>query len=148
MEPDALARAAADVMWADDKASRGMGMRLVAVAAGRALVELKVSERMTNGHGQCHGGFIFALADSAFGFACNSHNKRAVAQHCAITYIAPARLGDILRAEAIEQSRHGRSAITDVRVTRGDGTLIALFRGHSRQIAGELVPGVGALSTG
>ncbi|MSO75437.1 MAG: hydroxyphenylacetyl-CoA thioesterase PaaI [Alphaproteobacteria bacterium] len=147
MEPDALARAAADVMWAEDKASRGMGMRLIAVAAGRADVEFTVGEGMTNGHGQCHGGFIFALADSAFGFACNSHNHRAVAQHCAITYIAPARLGDILRAEAIEQSRHGRSAVTDVRVTRGDGTLIALFRGHSRRIAGDLVPGLGPPAT-
>jgi acyl-CoA thioesterase len=138
---DALARAAADVMWADDKASRGLGMRLLGVAAGRAGLELTVNEAMTNGHGLCHGGFIFALADSAFAFACNSHNRRAVAQHCAITYVAPARLGDILKAEAEELSRQGRSGITDVRVTRADGTLIALFRGHSREIEGELVPG-------
>ena len=144
MDPDSLARATADAMWAADQASQGMGMRLIAIAAGRAEVEITVGEHMTNGHGQCHGGFIFALADSAFGFACNSHNHRAVAQHCAITYIAPARQGDILRAEAIEQSRHGRSAVTDVRVTRGDGTLIALFRGHSRQIAGVVVAGASA----
>jgi acyl-CoA thioesterase len=136
-DPDARARAAGDALWALDQASQGLGMRLLEVAAGRAAIELTVVQGMTNGHGLCHGGFIFALADSAFAFACNSHGEPAVAQHCAITYIAPARLGDILRADAVELSRHGRSAITDVKVTRADGALIALFRGHSRQIAGR-----------
>ena len=86
MSADALARAAADAMWAQDQASRALGMAITEIAPGRATLTMTVSETMVNGHGLCHGGYIFTLADSAFAFACNSHNQRAVAQHCAITY--------------------------------------------------------------
>jgi acyl-CoA thioesterase len=140
---DALARACAEAMWKDDEASRSVGMRIVAVAAGRATLAMTVAPSMVNGHGICHGGYIFMLADSAFAFACNSHNQNTVAQNCTVTFIAPARLGDVLTAEAVEISRTGRSGICDVTVTRGDGTVIAEFRGLSRTIKGELVPGWG-----
>jgi acyl-CoA thioesterase len=100
---------------------------------------------MTNGHGMCHGGYIFTLADSAFAFACNSHNTRTVAQHCAVTFIAPGRLGDVLTATAAEISRTGRSGITDVTVTNQAGETIAVFRGHSRSLGGAIAPALPAL---
>lgn len=127
-----LAHACADAMWRDDRASKGLGLRLEDVAPGRARLSLTVADTMVNGHGICHGGFIFTLADSAFAFACNTYGDRTVAQHCAITFIEPAHLGDILTAHAVERTRAGRSGIYDVQVTRQDGPVIAEFRGHSR----------------
>ena len=96
---------------------------------------------MTNGHGICHGGFIFALADSAFAFACNSNGLRVVAQHCAITFLKPANLGDRLSASAVERAREGRSGIYDVTVKDEHGETIAEFRGHSRMISGSWLQG-------
>jgi acyl-CoA thioesterase len=92
---------------------------------------------MSNGHGTCHGGFIFSLADSAFAFACNSYNDIAVAQHCSITYINPVRVGDRLTAVAREVSRRGRSGIYDIRITNQHGVVVAEFRGHSRTLEGR-----------
>jgi acyl-CoA thioesterase len=129
---DALARHCAEAMWADDHASRGLGMVLDEVAPGRARLSMRVTERMVNGHGICHGGFIFTLADSAFAFACNTYGERVVAQHCTITFLRPGRLGEMLRAEAVERSRAGRSGIYDIRVSGEDGGIVAEFRGHSR----------------
>ncbi|MDE2581291.1 MAG: hydroxyphenylacetyl-CoA thioesterase PaaI [Rhodospirillales bacterium] len=136
-DPDALARACAKAMWADDRASPGLGMTLESVGAGRAVLSMTVADSMVNGHGICHGGFIFTLADSAFAFACNSHGDRAVAQHCAITFLRPGRRGETLRAEAVERIRTGRSGITDVRVTGTDGTVVAELRGTSRLTGGR-----------
>jgi len=133
-DPHALARACADAMWAEDRASTGLGMRLDAVGPGHARLSMPVTEAMVNGHGLCHGGFIFALADSAMAFASNSHGERAVAQHCTIAYLRPARFGDELHADAVERTRAGRSGIYDVRVTTADGTPIAEFRGHTRTL--------------
>jgi acyl-CoA thioesterase len=133
-DPHALARAYADTMWAEDRASTGLGMRLDEVGPGRARLSMPVTESMVNGHGLCHGGLIFALADSAMAFASNSHGERAVAQHCNITYLRPAHLGDVLHADAVERTRTGRSGIYDVRVTAADGTLNAEFRGHTRTL--------------
>jgi len=132
MDADALARACADAMWRDDRASPGLGMRLEAMAPGRARLSLTVSEAMVNGHGICHGGFIFCLADSAMAFAANSHGLHALAQHCSITYIRPAHRGETLTAEAVERTRGARAGIYDVRITGGDGAVVAEFRGHSR----------------
>ena len=132
MDADALARASAEAMWRDDRASAGLGMRLDHVAPGLARLSLTVSEAMVNGHGVCHGGFIFSLADSAMAFACNSHGLHALTQHCAITFIRPAHLGETLTAEAVERTRGARSGIYDVRVTGSDGSVVAEFRGHSR----------------
>ncbi len=140
MSPDELARACADVMWANDDASRGLGMEIVEIAAGRARLAMTVDGRMTNGQDICHGGFIFALADSAFAFACNGANQFAVAQHCAVTFVAPAYAGDRLTAEAVERISHGRSGIYDVTVTDQKGQVIAEFRGHSRTVKGQHLP--------
>ena len=134
------AESAARALFATDHASQGLGMSILAVAPGVATVTMTIRPDMTNGHGICHGGFIFALADSAFAFACNSHNQRHVAQNCQITYLAPGRLGARLTATAAERHRADRSGITDVTVTDQGGTIIAEFRGHSRSIPGVLVP--------
>ena len=136
--PDALARACADAMWREDRASQGLGMGITAIGPGHATLAMTIQPHMVNGHGIAHGGFIFTLADSAFAFACNSHNERTVAAQGNITFIRPGKLGDRLVAEAREISRSGRSGIYDVRVSAGD-SVIAEFRGHSRSIGGTLV---------
>jgi acyl-CoA thioesterase len=126
-----LAQACADAMWAGDAASRGLGMTLEWVRPGMARLSMPVTEAMLNGHGTCHGGFIFTLADSAFAFACNTDGMASVASHCAVTFLRPARLGDSLVAEAAERHRAGRNGIYDVQVTAA-GEVVAEFRGHSR----------------
>ncbi len=136
-DPAALARACAEAMRAEDRAGAWLGMVLESVGPRRAEMEMTVRETKVNGHGICHGGFIFTLADSAFAFACNSHGERAVAQHCTISFLRPGRRGEVLRAEAVERTRSGRSGITDVRVTGADGTVVAELRGHSRLTGGR-----------
>ena len=138
-ERAALARACADAMWAQDKASQALGMEIIDVGPGRAVLTMTVRADMVNGHGICHGGFVFTLADSAFAFACNSHNQSTVASHCAVSYLKPGKLGDRLTATAIERWREGRSGITDVTVSTDTGTVIAEFRGNSRTIRGTLI---------
>ena len=108
---------------------------------GTAELSMPVRPDMLNGHQTCHGGFIFALADSAFAFACNSHNRNTVASGCSIDYLAPGREGDVLTAHAVEQSRAGRLGLYDIIVTNQDGVRIALFRGKSYQISGEVISG-------
>ena len=139
LSPDQLARACADVMWAEDDASKGLGMEIVDVGPGRATLAMTVKPHMVNGQRIAHGGYIFLLADSTFAFACNSRNERAVAAQCDITFIRPGKLGDRLVATAREISRSGRSGIYDIRVT-ADDVVIAEFRGHSRTIAGTWLP--------
>jgi acyl-CoA thioesterase len=131
-----LAEACARAMWNEDSASQRLGMALDHVAPGAATLSMDVTEQMTNGHGTCHGGYIFTLADSAFAFACNSYNQRAVAQHCSVTFIAPVHRGDRLTAAAREVSRRGRGGIYDIRVTNQRGEHVAEFRGHSRTVKG------------
>ena len=139
LSPDDLARACADAMWKEDDASQGLGMRIVEVKSGQATLTMTVRPDMVNGQRIAHGAFIFALADSAFAFACNSYNQRAVAAQDDITFIKPGKLGDVLVATAREISRSGRSGIYDVRVTTG-GEVIAEFRGHSRTVSGTWLP--------
>jgi acyl-CoA thioesterase len=136
----AIARLSAEAMWAEDTVSRALGMAIESVGAGFAVLSMRVAANMVNGHGFCHGGYIFALADSAFGLACNSRNQRHVAQYCQISYIAPGRLGTRLTAAAHECHRGERSGIYDVTVRADGGETVALFRGHSRAIPGTLVP--------
>src|ERR1700753_3713613 len=126
-------------MWEEDDASKGLGMELVEVKPGQATMAMIVQPHMVNGQRIAHGGFIFTLADSAFAFACNSHNEKSVAAQGNITFIKPGKLGDTLVATAREISRGGRSGIYDVRVTVGDD-VIAEFRGHSRTIPGTWLP--------
>jgi len=134
-----VARACADAMWKDDDASKSLGMKIVEIKPGQATLTMTIEPHMVNGQRIAHGGFIFALADSAFAFACNSHNERAVAAQGNITFIRPGKLGDVLVATAREISRSGRSGIYDVRVTVGDA-VIAEFRGHSRTVSGTWLP--------
>jgi acyl-CoA thioesterase len=129
------AERSAALMWADDDASQSLGMQLVSVGPGRAVLSMKVRSDMANGHGIAHGGFMFTLADSAFAFACNSHNRRTVAQGCDIAFLVPVRSGDVLEAEAVERWRQGRNGIYDVTVRCGD-QVVAEFRGRSREIGG------------
>ena len=140
LDPDDLARAATEAMWEGDRASQALGMEIVAVGEGRATVTMTVRETMVNGHGTCHGGYIFTLADSAFAFACNSRNAMAVAQHCDITFLTPAYEGDVLTATASERSRAGRSGLYDVTVTKGGGRVVAEFGGLSRTVRGHHRP--------
>jgi acyl-CoA thioesterase len=140
LSSDDLARACAEAMWKEDDASKGLGMEIVEIKSGHATLAMTVRPDMVNGHRIAHGGFIFALADSAFAFACNSRNERAVAAQDNITFIRPGKLGDRLVATAREISRSGRSGIYDVRVTADEGTVIAEFRGHSRVIGGVWLP--------
>ena len=137
LSPDDLARACAEAMWNEDDASKGLGMEILQIKPGEATLTMTVKPHMVNGHGIAHGGFIFLLADSAFAFACNSHNE------CNISFIRPGKLGDRLVAVAREISRTGRSGIYDIRVTV-DGTAIAEMRGHSRTVGGAWVPAAGA----
>jgi len=138
MTPDERATRAAQAMWADDGASLWFGMELLDVGEGRATLALTVEPHHCNGHGSCHGGGIFALADSAFAFACNSRNQATVAQQNTITYLAPGKPGDRLTATAGEVSLQGRSGLTDVTVHNQNGDLIARFTGLSRAVRGQL----------
>ena len=140
MTPQLLAEAAAAAMWQGDAASQNLGMVLSDVAPGRASMAMTVRPEMTNGHRICHGGYIFTLADSAFAFACNTYNQRAVAQMASVTFIAPAFDGDVLTARAAEVWKQGRGGLYDVHVTNQNGDLIAEFRGHSRAVKGTHVP--------
>jgi acyl-CoA thioesterase len=138
MTPTKRAEKASAAMWANDKAAQWIGMNLKHVDEAAATLSLTVKEHHCNGHGICHGGIIFSLADTAFAHACNSRNQSTVAQHNTINFIAPAQLGDQLTATAGEVSLTGRSGIYDVRVANQDGKVIAEMRGMSRSIKGQL----------
>ncbi|MEO9527814.1 hydroxyphenylacetyl-CoA thioesterase PaaI [Roseibium sp.] len=140
MTPNELAEACAQSMWSRDTASQDLGMSLDHVEAGRAVMSMTVTKSMTNGHGTCHGGYLFTLADSAFAFACNTYNQVTVGQHCTVSYLAPAYLGDRLTATASERSRAGRSGLYDVTVSNQTGGIIAEFRGNSRTTKGTILP--------
>ncbi|HWL58341.1 MAG TPA: hydroxyphenylacetyl-CoA thioesterase PaaI [Paracoccus sp. (in: a-proteobacteria)] len=140
MTPQELAEASAKAMWNDDSASQRLGMSLDHIAPGEADLTMTITADMSNGHGNCHGGYMFTLADSAFAFACNSYNQMVVAQQCSITYLIPGRIGDRLTARAREVSRRGRSGIYDIRLTNQHGEHVAEFRGHSRTVKGTHLP--------
>ena len=136
----ALAQGVAAAMYAADRASREfMQMALLSCAPGRASMRMTVRGEQLNGHQICHGGFIFTLADSTFAFACNSHNKNAVASSASIDFLKPAYEGDVLTCEAQEQTLQGRHGIYDMRVTNQRGEVIAMFRGKSAQIPGSVL---------
>ncbi len=135
----ALAERVASAMFANDAASRALGMRIESIAPGRAELTMTVRPDMLNGHAICHGGYIFLLADSTFAFACNSYNRNTVAQGCSIDYIAPAHAGDVLRATGVERSRSGRTGVYDIEVRDQHARTIALFRGKSYRIDGHVV---------
>ncbi len=134
-----LAARAARTLYDGDRASQMLGMTLDSCTPGRAVVSMPVRPDMVNGHRICHGGLIFALADSAFAFACNSHGDNTVAAGAAIEFLAPGREGDVLRAVASERWRAGLAGIYEIEVQNQRGETIALFRGRSHQIAGRLI---------
>lgn len=136
----ALAERVVRAMYARDAASQGLGIEIVEVRAGFVRVTMLVRPDMVNGHDIGHGGFIFALADSAFAFACNSYNAITVAAGATIDFLAPARKGDRLTATASELWRSKRTGLYEITVTSQQGTVIALFRGRSHQIKGQVVP--------
>lgn len=138
MTPQQRAERAAATMWAADAASRWAGVELGAVDAGSATMALTVKAHHCNGHGICHGGIIYTLADTAFAFASNSRNITTVAHHNSISYLAPGQTGDRLSAVATEISLTGRTGIYDVTVTNQEGRVIAEFRGISRAIRGQI----------
>ncbi len=137
-------RDVADAMFGNDRASQALGMTILEVSAGRAVVTMDVGPDMVNGLNVCHGGLIFTLADSAMAFSSNSSNRFAIATNAEIDWINPGRLGATLTATATEQHQRGRTAITDVVVTDETGEVIALFRGRTRQIDGQHLPEQGA----
>ncbi|KAB2968193.1 hydroxyphenylacetyl-CoA thioesterase PaaI [Zoogloea sp.] len=143
-DPQALAEAVAEAMWARDRAANALGMRIDAVRQGYARLSMPVRGDMVNGHHICHGGLIFSLADTAFAYACNSYNKNTVASACNIDFLAPGKEGDTLSAEAIEMSASGRTGVYDVTVRDSAGKAIALFRGKSYRISGEVIAGLAA----
>ena len=122
-------------MWDDDGASRALGMQAEVIEVDHAVVRMRVTDAMVNGHAIAHGGYIFTLADSTFALVCNSRGQVTVAAGADITFVASARLGDVLVAEGASRAAYGRSGLTDVTVTReSDGALIAEFRGRSRSL--------------
>jgi acyl-CoA thioesterase len=138
-DPQTLAELAGRTMYERDPASQALGMTLDAIRPGFARMRMRVRDDMLNGHGTCHGGYIFMLADSAFAFACNSHNFNTVGAGCTIDYLAPGRAGDVLVAEAVEQALAGKTGVYDVVVADQDGRKVALFRGKSHRVAGHVV---------
>ena len=139
MDAQKLAEASAAAMWAGDRAGQALAMKIEAVAPGTASLSMAVREDMVNGHGICHGGFIFTLADTAFAYACNSQNYSAVAAGARIEFLAPGHLGDRLVAAARQVVQGGRTGVYDVVVSNQEGKQLALFRGNSHRIGGALV---------
>lgn len=137
----ALAREVAETMFANDTASKAMGMVIEAIAPGQARLRMTVRPDMLNGLRSCHGGVMFMLADSAFAFACNSRNEATVAAGCNIDFLRPVSEGEVLTATAQEQVLVGRSGVYDVAITDSDGQTVALFRGRSAKIKGGVISG-------
>jgi acyl-CoA thioesterase len=141
MTPEQTAARVGQVMFANDVASQDtMGMTLVSVEPGRAVMRMLVQARHLNGHKICHGGFIFTLADSTFAFACNSRNRNTVAAGCSIEFLKPAHAGDVLTCTGVEQMLQGRHGIYDMKVCNQRGDTVAMFRGKSAQITGTVFP--------
>jgi acyl-CoA thioesterase len=140
--PQDLAERVRDGMLANDRATRMLGIRILAISPGAATLAMTVRDDMLNGHDICHGGLIATLSDSAFAFACNSYDELTVASGFGIDFIAPGRLGDVLTARCSEVAKAGRTGVYDTEVTNQRGERIAVFRGRSYTIKGK--PAVGA----
>lgn len=139
MTPQQLAQACAAKLWEPDTCSQWLGMELEAVGPGYARISMTVRPEFLNGHGICHGGLMFTLADSTFAFACNSRNAPTVAAGCSIEFLKPVQGGDRLTAVGQEQSLSGRYGIYDIRVSNAAGETVAMFRGKSAQLKGEIL---------
>lgn|GEM_PF-239738 len=134
------AKAVVEAMMSLDKMAVWLGVELVDVSPGRVVLRATVREDMLNGVDMCHGGVTFSLADVAFACACNSYNENMVAQTCTISFLAPSRAGDVLTATCEESLREGKSGFYDTKVTDQNGTVVAMFRGQSRAVPGNMIP--------
>lgn len=143
-DPQQLAEAVGRAMYARDRASQALGMSLDSVAPGHARMTMRIRDDMCNGHGTCHGGLIFTLADSTFAFACNSENFNAVAIGCTIDFIAMAKSGDMLTARAAVRQQGARTGLYDIEVSNQHGVTIAVFRGKSYRVQGDVLTGMAA----
>lgn len=141
MDSDTLAQRCAEAMWSRDRASQSLGIEISDVGPGRAVASMTIRDDQVNGHGIAHGGYVFTLADTAFAFACNTHGQVTVAAGADVVFVAPARVGERLVATAVERSRSGRNGVCDVTVRREDGSLVAEFRGRSRETAESVLEG-------
>lgn len=139
-DPQALAEEVARAMFRVDGAARHLGIHIEHIAPGSARLSMKLRAEMLNSHQTGHGGFLFALADTAFAYACNARNQATVASGCSIDYVAPANLGDTLTATAEELALSGRTGVYDVTITNQQGETIAFFRGKSYRIRGTAMP--------
>lgn len=139
-DPLKVADAVAHAMMLNDRASNAAGIELISVEPGDVTMRMTVVKEHVNGFDICHGGIMFLLADTAFAVCCNSHGPQTVASGGDITFCRPAAIGDVLTARAVERTRFGRSGVYDVTITRGDGEIVAEFRGRSRTI-GDTQPG-------
>jgi acyl-CoA thioesterase len=137
MDAQQTAEAVRDAMWANDRASKALGMVVAEIGPGRAVLTMTVREDMLNGLDICHGGLVTTLADSAFAFACNAYNEQTVASGFDVNLLAPARLGDVLTARAVELSRSGRTGVYDIAVSNQRGEAVAAFRGRSYTMKGR-----------
>ena len=137
MTPQQTAELVRDGMFARDRAAQSLAMRITHIAPGEATIEMAVRDDMLNGFDICHGGFITALADTAFAYACNTRNELTVASGLSVDFVAPGRPGDVLVAEAKELSQAGRTGVYDVTIRNRQGQLIALFRGKSYSMKGK-----------
>jgi len=137
--PQQIAEATRDAMWRDDRASKSLGMEVLAVGPGTATVTMPVREDMLNGHDICHGGLVTTLADSAFAFACNAYNEVTVASGFDVNLLQAARRGDRLTAVAQEVSKSGRTGVYDIVVHNQRGEAVAAFRGRSYTLKGKPV---------
>ena len=135
-DANARARDTVDNMFRDDRASQALGMQIMEVAPGRVRLEMTIRDDMVNGIGICHGGIVFAFADSAFAFACNSHGDPMVAAGASIEFLAPTPSGERLTATATEVARSARHGIYDVAVTAASGAALAHFRGRCSRLRG------------
>jgi acyl-CoA thioesterase len=137
LSPQEVAESVRDGMFPNDRATKALGMQVLAVGPGTASLSMTVREDMLNGHGMCHGGLIATLADSTFAFACNSYNELTVASGFAVDFLAPARLGDVLTARCVEVSKAGRTGVYDVEISNERGDRLAVFRGRSYTVKGK-----------
>ena len=136
-DPQRVAEAVRDAMWRDDRASKMLGMEVLAIGPGHATLCMAVRNDMLNGHDICHGGLVTTLADSAFAFACNAYNEVTVASGFDVNLVAGARLGDVLTATATEVAKSGRTGVYDIAVTNQRGEAVAAFRGRSYTMKGR-----------
>lgn len=138
-DPQRIAEAVRDTMWRDDRASKALGMQVLAIGPGTAMLSMTVRDDMLNGHDICHGGLITTLADSTFAFACNAYNEVTVASGFDVNLVTAARLGDVLTATASEVNKAGRTGVYDIDVRNQRGERVAAFRGRSYTLKGRFV---------